>query len=107
MASERLPGRIAAPKASNVRVLKPAPPAVITRVRQPWDSYFVWMLGTSLCVVLPFFVLATFFNLPQWGRWIGFGAMLMLIGILALSTWWMVRPVRALSPAGAAVGSGD
>jgi methyl-accepting chemotaxis protein len=72
-----------------------------------WDSFFVWMLSASLAVVLPFFILATFFNLAQWGFWIGIGTMVVLIAVITLSTWWIVRPVLALARAAAAVGSGD
>jgi len=75
--------------------------------RQPWDSFFVWILVSSLVVALPFFVFAAFFNLAQWGLWPAIALTLALCGILALSTWWIARPVAALSRAAAGVESGD
>jgi methyl-accepting chemotaxis protein len=74
---------------------------------KPWDSFFAWMLLGSLVVVMPFFVLAAFFNPAQWGFWLRLGTMLGLIGILAVSTWLIARPVLSISRAAAAVESGD
>jgi methyl-accepting chemotaxis protein len=62
------------------------------------------MLAGSLVVTVPFFVLADFFNL---GTWLILGALLLLALVLALSTWWMTRPVGALWRAAEAVESGD
>lgn len=75
--------------------------------QQPWDSLFLWSLASSLAVVLPFFVAAAFFNLAQWGFWLGIGSMLLLIAIVALSTWLIVRPVLSISRAVDGVESGD
>ncbi|HEX7265619.1 MAG TPA: HAMP domain-containing methyl-accepting chemotaxis protein [Candidatus Dormibacteraeota bacterium] len=67
----------------------------------PWDNYFVRMLVSSLVGVLPIFVLAAFFNLAGWSTWISALAMLALIGVLAVATWFLARPVLALSRAAA------
>jgi methyl-accepting chemotaxis protein len=75
--------------------------------RKPWDSFFVRLLAGTLVVVLPFFTLAAFFNLAQWGLWVGIGTVAALVGILALSTWWLAEPVLSLSRAAAGVESGD
>src|ERR1700674_2168322 len=97
---------------SNLVVLKAAasdPPAIQlpTPERKPWDSFFVWMLLTTLVVTLPFFVLAEFLNLSQWGFWLGIGTMAAFIATLTVSVWLVSRPVLALSRAAAAVESGD
>jgi methyl-accepting chemotaxis protein len=73
----------------------------------PWDSFFLWILIITLVVVLPFFGLAEFLDLARWGLWVGLGAMLALVAILALAGWWLARPVAALSRAAAEVESGD
>jgi methyl-accepting chemotaxis protein len=75
--------------------------------QKPWGSFFALMLLASIVVVVPYFVLAAFFNLAQWGFWLEIGTMLLLVGILALSTWLVARPVLALSRAVARVESGD
>ncbi len=110
----RLPPEISIPRqaATNLRVLKlpaadPRPDRVVLAGRKPWDSFFAWMLIGSLVVVLPFFVVAAFFDLAQWGFRIQVAATLALIGLLALATWWTARPVAALSQAANAVESGD
>jgi len=74
---------------------------------RPLDSFFVWLLVSSLVVALPFFVLPEFFNLSQQGFWLGIAALVALIGIVALSTWWIARPVASLSHAAARVDLGD
>jgi methyl-accepting chemotaxis protein len=91
---------------ANLRVLRPA---VAQRPvsRKPWDSFFVWMLLSSFVVAIPFFALAAFFNVAQWGLWIVLGAMVVLVGILAVSTWLAARPVLALTRAAAGIESGD
>ncbi|HZK72976.1 MAG TPA: methyl-accepting chemotaxis protein [Clostridia bacterium] len=98
--------------ATSLRVVTPMasdpPPAWVDPFDQrPWDSYFVWMFLGVLVAVLPFFVLAAFFNLAQWGLWAGVGTMLALIAIVALASWLIARPVLALSRAAAEVESGD
>jgi methyl-accepting chemotaxis protein len=60
-----------------------------------------------LVVLVPFFVLADIFKLAQGGLWLVAGALLVLVAILALSTWWTARPVLALSQVVAAIESGD
>jgi methyl-accepting chemotaxis protein len=97
---------------ANLRVLRPSlpdqrPDRLHLLGEKPWDSFFVWLLISSLLVVLPFFILATFFNLAQWGFWVGIGTMILLIAILGLSTWLVARPVLALSRSVAEVESGD
>ncbi len=74
---------------------------------KPWDSFFLRLMLSSLAVVLPFFVLAAVFNLAQRGLWPGVGALLVLVGFLALCAWWSARPVLALSGVAAAIESGD
>ena len=106
MVNERLPEPFAGPP-RELYVLKPARPDAVAPIRQPWDNFFVWMLLTSLVVVLPFFAFVAFFNLARSGLWMGIGTMLVLIGIIAGSTWWIARPVLALSRTAAAVESGD
>ncbi len=74
---------------------------------KPWDSFLVRMILGWLVVLVPFFVLAALFSLAQQGLWPGVGALLVLATLLALSTWWIARPVLALSRVAAAIGSGD
>jgi methyl-accepting chemotaxis protein len=73
----------------------------------PWDRYFVWMLVSALVAVLPIFVLAAFFNLAGWNAWISALTMLALVGALTLTTWFVARPVLALSRAAAHFERGD
>jgi methyl-accepting chemotaxis protein len=118
------PSNAARRAATNLRVLRPAAadprpdradlrdrrsagPVLPELARQPWDSFFVWMLVSSLVVALPFFVFAAFFNLAQWGLWPAIALTLALGAILALSTWWIARPVLALARAAASVQSGN
>jgi methyl-accepting chemotaxis protein len=84
----------------------PLPPKRLPDPR-PWDSFLVWMLGGSLIVILPFLALAAFFNLAQQGWWWEVGSVLLLIGLLALATWFTARPVLSLSRASAGIESGD
>jgi len=107
MIEKQPPEQLVGPPPSHLYVVRSAPPDAVVLVRHPWDNFFAWMLLTSLVVVLPFFVFAAFFNLAQWGFWMGIGAMLVLVGVIALSTWWIARPVLALSRTAAAVESGD
>lgn len=98
--------------ATGLEVLRPAVwdrPADRTNLpeQQPWDSLFLRLLVSSLAGVLPFFIAAAFFNLAQWGFWLGIGSVLVLIGVLALSSWLITRPVLSISRAAAAVESGD
>jgi methyl-accepting chemotaxis protein len=74
---------------------------------KPWDSFFVRMILGWLVVLVPFFVLAALFNLAQLGWGPGVGALLVLAALLALSTWWIARPVLALSRLATAIESGD
>jgi methyl-accepting chemotaxis protein len=62
------------------------------------------MLAGSLVITAPFFVLAAVSN-P--GVWLILGALMPLAVLLALSTWWMTRPVGALWRAAEAVASGN
>jgi methyl-accepting chemotaxis protein len=98
--------------AANLRVLEPAvldPGVDDVQLpdRKPWDAFFVWMLMSSLVVVLPYVILQAFFNLAQQGFWIETGTVALLVGLLALSTWLGTRPVRALSRAAEVAASGD
>ena len=74
---------------------------------KPWDSFLLRVILGWLVVLIPFFVLAALFNVAQQGFWPGLGALLLLAALLALSTWWMARPVLALSRLAAAIESGD
>ncbi len=82
-------------------------PASRTADLKPWDSFFVRMILGWLLVLVPFFVLAAAFNLAQQGLWPEVGALLLLAALLALATWWIARPVLALSRVAAAIESGD
>ncbi|MDQ2942201.1 MAG: methyl-accepting chemotaxis protein, partial [Candidatus Dormibacteraeota bacterium] len=104
------------PAAINLRVLRPVPSDLSSGesagailgapARKPWDSFFARLYVSSLVVVLPSIVLASFFNLAQSWLWLGIGSML-VVAILALSTWLVARPVLELSRAAAAVDEGD
>jgi methyl-accepting chemotaxis protein len=107
---EKGPDRHVAP---SLRVLRPTDSAVRTdslnlpEHQNPWDGFFLRMVVGSLVVVVPGFVLAARFNLAQLGLWLELGALLLLVAILALSMWWIARPVLALSRVAAAIESGD
>jgi methyl-accepting chemotaxis protein len=75
--------------------------------QKPWDSFFLRMIFSSLVVVVPLILLAALFNLAQLGLWLEVGTLLLLVAILALTTWWVARPVLALSRVAAAIESGD
>ena len=74
---------------------------------QPWDSFFAWALAGTLVVVLPFLVLAAYFDLARRGFWFELGSVLVLVATLGLVTWFIARPVLALSRAAAGIESGD
>jgi methyl-accepting chemotaxis protein-2 (aspartate sensor receptor) len=98
---------------SNLRVLRlPVPvPAAAGAVAvihlKPWDGLFAWALFSSLVVALPFFILAAYLNLAQWGLWAELSAALVLIGLLTVAAWWVARPVRSMSRAAETFESGD
>jgi methyl-accepting chemotaxis protein len=104
------------PAATNLRVLRSATSDLSDQQSEgpiqdaprgkPWDSFFVYLFASSLVVVLPSIVLASFFNLAQSWLWIGIGSML-VVAILALSTWMAARPVLELSRAATVVDGGD
>jgi methyl-accepting chemotaxis protein len=106
---DRLPGT----DAGDPQLLRITPPphpddaALATTEPKPWDSFLLRMTLSWLVVLLPFFVLASLLNLAQLGFWLELGTLLLLAGILALSTWWSARPVLALSRVAAAIESGD
>jgi methyl-accepting chemotaxis protein len=111
---DRLPPEIGVPyqAATNLRVLKlpvvdPRPDPDGLPRRKPWDSFFVRMLAGSIGIALPFFVLAAFFNLAQWGLEIELTAAAGLVGLLALVSWWTARPADELSRAASAVEPGE
>jgi methyl-accepting chemotaxis protein len=99
--------------APNLRVLRPTDSDFqmdspnLPDQQRPWDSFFLRMILSSLVVVLPLFVLAALFNFAQMGIWLEVGTLLLLIAILALTTWWIARPVLAVSRVAAAIESGD
>src|SRR5260370_27000449 len=95
--------------ATELRVLKPGapeprPPRADLYSSRPWDGLYVRVLVSSLVVTAPFFVLTALFN-P--GTSLVLGALLAVAVLLALSTWWIMRPLSALSRAAEAVESGD
>ena len=95
--------------ATDLRVLKPGapeprPPQADLYSSRSWDGLYVRVLVSSLVVTAPFFVLTAFFN-P--GTSLALGALLAVAVLLALSTWWIMRPLSALSRAAEAVESGD
>jgi methyl-accepting chemotaxis protein len=98
---------------ANLRVVRPTDSEFQTDSpdlpdhQYPWDSFFLRMILSSLVVVLPLFVLAAVSNFMQLGFWAEVGVFLLLVLILALSTWWIARPVLALSRVAAAIESGD
>lgn len=98
--------------AANLIVLRPGaselrPDANHVRDGKPWDSFFVWLLLSSLFVILPFFALDAVFNVAHWGFWAVMGTLVVLISFLTLSAWLLARPVLALSRSAAEVLSGD
>ncbi len=98
--------------ATNLRVLKPEAPApgparAAFANGNSWDGLFFRVLLSCLVVTAPFFVLAAFFDLAQWGVWVSIAASLVMAAILAGTSWWITRPVAALSRAADAVESGD
>ena len=95
--------------ATDLRVLKagapePRRPRTDVSSSRSWDRLYVRMLVSSLVVTAPFFVLTAFFNA---GTMPVLGALLAVAVLLALSTWWITRPLSALSRAAEAVESGD
>ncbi len=95
------------PQMLRIAPLPPDGPASMTADLKPWDSFLVRMILGWFVVLVPFFVLAALFNMPQQGLWPDVGALLLLAALLALSTWWVTRPVLALSRVAAAIESGD
>jgi methyl-accepting chemotaxis protein len=99
--------------AGDSQVLRIAPPSypgdtgLEAEEPKPWDSLFLRMTLSWFVVLVPFLVLAAVFNLAQGWLWLSVAALLALVGILALSTWWSVSPVHALSQVAAAIDSGD
>ncbi len=110
----RLPPTSEAPRrsATNLRVLKPEAPAPgfarpAFASSNSWDGFFVRVLLGSLVVAAPFFVLAAIFDLARWGVWLSLALLVVMAAVLAVTTWWITRPVAALSRAAGAVESGD
>jgi methyl-accepting chemotaxis protein len=85
----------------NVAPTEPAKPAG----SKPWDSFFVWAFGASLVAVLPAFVLAASYPVLL-SSWVGIGALAAVVGLLAAASWFIARPVMALSHAAADVQAG-
>src|SRR5260370_12842551 len=94
------------PQMLRIAPLPPDGPASMMADLKPWDSFLVRMILGWFVVLVPFFVLAALFNMPQQGLWPDVGALLLLAALLALSTWWVTRPVLALSRVAAAIESG-
>jgi methyl-accepting chemotaxis protein len=96
----------------NVVVLPPPRPNPLSSRQgltsaRPWDSFLAWMFGASLAAALPCLALVAFINPPLPAPWLGIGAVIALIGLLALAAWLIARPVMALSRAAADLQSGD
>jgi methyl-accepting chemotaxis protein len=85
----------------NVAPTEPAKPAG----SKLWDSFFVWAFGASLVAVLPAFVLAASYPVLL-SSWVGIGALAAVVGLLAAASWFIARPVMALSHAAADVQAG-
>ncbi len=107
----RLPPVPAIPRraVANLRVLKagapePQLPPIAASQRASWDSLFPRTFLVSILVIAPFFGLAVFLNT---GLWLSLIILIVLAAALALSTWWITRPVSALARAAEAYGSGD
>jgi methyl-accepting chemotaxis protein len=107
------PDRLPSSTSGDPQVLSLAPPSELDDSRleitehRPWDSLFVRLILSSFVVVVPFFVLAALFNLSQLGLWLEVGTLVLLVAILALTAWWITRPLLALSRVAAAIESGD
>jgi methyl-accepting chemotaxis protein-2 (aspartate sensor receptor) len=71
------------------------------------DGFFVRVLLGSLVVAAPFFALAAIFGLARWSVWLSLALLVVMAAVLAATTWWITRPVAALSRAAEAVESGD
>ena len=70
------------------------------------QSFFVWTFGASTVAVLPVVVLAAL-DPGLLGSWLGIGAVVALVGLLAIAAWLTARPVMALSRAAADFQAGD
>ena len=103
----RKPPPLPAPGVAEVLKLKIAS---ATRVEaagnRPWESFFVWTLGAWLVAILPALVLAAF-NPGLAATWLGIGAAALLVALLTAATWFVSRPVIALSRAAADFQAGD
>jgi methyl-accepting chemotaxis protein-like sensor len=64
---------------------------------RPWSTHFVWLLLSTLAVVLPFFAFAALFNFARWGVWFQVATIAPLVISVATVNWLMVRPLHALS----------
>lgn len=96
-------------RATNLRVLKPGapdpqPPRPVPVDGTSWDSLFLRTFLGSIVVTAPFFVVAAMLGV---GIWLSLGSLLVLAAILAAATWWMTRPIAAITRAALAVDSGD
>ena len=99
--------RLPAPRSAEIVRLKVAPPGRSEPAgNRPWETFFVWALSATLVVVLPAFVIAAF-NPGMLASWVGIGAMVALVGLLAAAAWFTARPVMALARAAADFQSGD
>jgi len=109
-ALDRLPSTVAGDSPA-LRIVPSHPDASeleITR-HKPWDSFFVRMLVTLLAVGLPFVVVGRQMRsaLGGWGAGVDVVGLLLLIGITAISTRLVMRPVTALTRAAARAEAGD
>jgi methyl-accepting chemotaxis protein len=76
---------------------------------KPWDSFFVRMLATLLAVGLPFVVIGRQIRsaLVGWGAGVDVVGLVILVGVTAITTRLVMRPVTALSRAAARAEAGD
>lgn len=76
---------------------------------KPWDSFFVRMLVTLVAVGIPFVVVGRHIrsSLVGWGTAVDVVGIVLLVGVTAITTYVVMRPVTALSRAAARVEAGD
>jgi methyl-accepting chemotaxis protein len=105
-----LPSNDAAdPPALRIVALPPAAYGLQAARHKPWDSFFVRMLVTLLVVGLSFVVVGRQIpsSLVGWGAGVDVVGILLLVGITAVATRLVMRPVTALSRAAALAEAGD
>jgi methyl-accepting chemotaxis protein len=84
-------------------------PALELTHHKPWDTFFVRLLVTLLAVGLPFAFVARRIRTPLdgWAAGVDIVGIVLLVGITAITTRWVMGPVTALSRAAARAEAGD